>query len=123
MFVFAILSCLSHAALWSPAENGLSSLMFYFFIVLLLFVTFPYGILGQLWYLIVSLPDLCLRPDFAHNIGNLAQASNYGSYERVQMGNLIKEIAARIYSRILLIRSPIDLTFYFEVPVVRIKGR
>ena len=114
MFVFAILSCLSHAALWSPAENGLSSLMFYFFIVLLLFVTFPYGILGQLWYLIVSIPDLCLRPDFAHNIGNLAQASNYGSYERVQMGNLIKEIAARIYSRILLIRSPIDLTFYLK---------
>ena len=23
------------------------------------FVTFPYGILGQMWYLIVSIPDLC----------------------------------------------------------------
>ena len=23
------------------------------------FVTFPYGILGQVWYLIVSIPDLC----------------------------------------------------------------
>ena len=24
------------------------------------FVTFPYGLLGQVWYLIVSIPDLCL---------------------------------------------------------------
>ena len=24
------------------------------------FVTFPCGILGQVWYLIVSFPDLCL---------------------------------------------------------------
>ena len=24
------------------------------------FVTFPYGISGQMWYLIVSIPDLCL---------------------------------------------------------------
>ena len=23
------------------------------------FVTFPFGILGQVWYLIVSIPDLC----------------------------------------------------------------
>ena len=23
------------------------------------FVTFPFGILGQVWYLIVSFPDLC----------------------------------------------------------------
>ena len=33
------------------------------------FVTFPYGVLGQVWYLIVSIPDLCLTcilvgPDF-----------------------------------------------------------
>ena len=26
------------------------------------FVTFPYGIVGQLWYLIVSIPGLCLLP-------------------------------------------------------------
>ena len=24
-----------------------------------IFVTFPYGVLGQVWYLIVSFPDLC----------------------------------------------------------------
>ena len=46
------------AALWSPAGKGLTSwspfVMFY-----CVFVTFPYGILGQVWYLIVSIPDLC----------------------------------------------------------------
>ena len=29
------------------------------------FVTFPYGVLGQIWYLIVSIPDLCLLSYFA----------------------------------------------------------
>ena len=24
------------------------------------FVTFPFGALGQVWYLIVSIPDICL---------------------------------------------------------------
>ena len=28
------------------------------------FVTFPYSILGQVWYLIVSIPDICLLPSF-----------------------------------------------------------
>ena len=28
-------------------------------------VTFPYGILGQVWYLIVSIPDFCLLLYFA----------------------------------------------------------
>ena len=28
------------------------------------FVTFPYGILGQVWYLMVPIPDLCLLPCF-----------------------------------------------------------
>ena len=28
------------------------------------FVTFPCGILGQVWYLIVSIPDLCRLPYF-----------------------------------------------------------
>ena len=29
-----------------------------------IFVTFPCGILGQMWYLIVSFPDLCLLSYF-----------------------------------------------------------
>ena len=28
------------------------------------FVTFPYDILGQVWHLLVSIPDLCLLPYF-----------------------------------------------------------
>ena len=28
------------------------------------FVTFPYGVLGQVWYLIVLIPDLCSLPYF-----------------------------------------------------------
>ena len=28
------------------------------------FVTFPCGVLGQVWYLIVSIPDLCLLSYF-----------------------------------------------------------
>ena len=34
-----------------------------------IFVTFPCGVLGQVWYLIVWIPDLCLLPFFvAHSI-------------------------------------------------------
>ena len=28
------------------------------------FYTFPYSVLGPVWYLIVSIPDLCLLPYF-----------------------------------------------------------
>ena len=58
--VFVILSRLFIAALLSPQGNGLTSwLLFVMFAVM--FVTFPFGILGQVWYLIVSIPDpLCL---------------------------------------------------------------
>ena len=58
MLLFVILSCLFIAALWSPAGKGLSSwLLFVMFNHV--FVTFPCGILGQLWFLIVSIPDHC----------------------------------------------------------------
>ena len=30
------------------------------------FVTFPCGVIGQVWYLIVSIPDLCLLTYFEH---------------------------------------------------------
>ena len=56
--VFAMLSLLFIAALWSPAGEGLTSwlLLVMFNCV---FVTFQCGILGQVWCLIVSIPDLC----------------------------------------------------------------
>ena len=56
VFVFAILFCQCHAAFWSPAGRGV--------IFPGAFVTFPYSILGQVWYLIVSIPDICLLPSF-----------------------------------------------------------
>ena len=46
------------AVLWSPAGKGLTS---WFSCI---FVTSPYGVLGQVWYLIVSIPVLCLLPYF-----------------------------------------------------------
>ena len=57
-FVFFMLSRLSIAALCSPAGKGLTSWLF-FVMFNCVIVTFPCGILGQVWYLIVSIPDLC----------------------------------------------------------------
>ena len=56
--VLAMLSRLFIAALWSPAGNGLTSWLL-FGMLNYVSVTFPCGILGQVWYLIVSIPDLC----------------------------------------------------------------
>ena len=53
-----MLSRLFIAALWSPAGKGLTSwLLFVMFNCVS--VTFPSCILGQVWYLIVLIPDLC----------------------------------------------------------------
>ena len=55
-----MLSRLFIAALWSPAGKGLTSCLM-FVIFNSVFVTFPCSILGQVWFLIVSIPDLnCL---------------------------------------------------------------
>ena len=54
-------------ALWSPAGKGLTSWLS-FVVSNCELVTFPFsGILGQVWYLIVSIPDLCTLTYFAHN--------------------------------------------------------
>ena len=60
VFAFAILPCLFLAALWSPVGKGLTSWFFCLRCFLCVVVTFPYGVLGQVWYLIVSIPDFCL---------------------------------------------------------------
>ena len=58
------------AALWSPAVKGLSSwLLFVMFNCV--FDTFPCGILGQVWYLIVSIPDICRLSNFHSNRHNI----------------------------------------------------
>ena len=65
--VFVVLSGLSIAALWSTAGKGLTSwLLFVMFNCV--FVTFRYGILGQVWHLIVLIPDLCHLSYLKHHI-------------------------------------------------------
>ena len=56
--VFVMLSRLLIAALWSPAGKGLTSWLS-FVVLICMVVTIPFGILGQVWYLIVLIPDLC----------------------------------------------------------------
>ena len=59
LFVFVKLFCRFIAALWSPAGKGLTS-WFLFVMFNCVFVTFPCVILGQVWYVTVSIPDLCI---------------------------------------------------------------
>ena len=67
--VILMLSRLFIDALWSPAGKRLTSwLLFVMFNCI--FVTFPCGILGQVWYLIVLIPDLC-HLSYLHCIGNI----------------------------------------------------
>ena len=58
-FAFALLPCLSLAALWSPVGKAdLLALLYVMFSCV--FVTFSYDVLGQVCYFIVPIPDLCL---------------------------------------------------------------
>ena len=54
--------CFCHAVLSVHCSYLLALLFVMFFMC---FVTFPFGVLGQAWYLIVSIPDVCLLPYFA----------------------------------------------------------
>ena len=64
--VFAMLSCLFHASLGPHNGERADFLALLYVMCFCLFVTFPYGILGQVWHLIVSIPDLylCRLPYF-----------------------------------------------------------
>ena len=64
--VFVMLSRLMIAALWPPAGKGLTSCLS-FFVLNCVFVTFLFGILGQVWYLIVLITDLC-RLSYFHTV-------------------------------------------------------
>ena len=55
--VFAMLSRLLIGALWSPAGKGQTSWL-WFVMLNCVVVAFPFGILGRMWYLIVSILDL-----------------------------------------------------------------
>ena len=56
--VFVMLSRLFIAALWSPAEKGLTSWLL-FVMFNRVFVTFPCGILCQVWHFILLIPEFC----------------------------------------------------------------
>ena len=56
-FMFVMLWCLFITALWSTTGKGLISWLL-FVMFKCVFVTFPCGILGQVWYLIVLTADL-----------------------------------------------------------------
>ena len=56
--LFVMHSRLSIVGLWSLAGKGLTSwLLFVMFNCV--FLTFSSGIMSQVWYMIISIPDLC----------------------------------------------------------------
>ena len=55
--LLCLFMCLFICALWSPPGKGLTSWLS--FAVPYCECHFSIGILGQVWYLIVSIPDLC----------------------------------------------------------------
>ena len=70
MFLFCLVFAMFCArlficALWSPAGKGLTPWLS--FVLSLWVCHFPIGILGQVWYLIVSIPDLCTLTYFDLN--------------------------------------------------------
>ena len=75
--VFVMLSRLFIAALWSSAEKGMTSWLS-FVMFSYVFATLPCGILGQVWYLIVLIPDLCY---LSYLVSSLASKhSSYSNY-------------------------------------------
>ena len=69
MFLFCLVFAMFCArlficALWSPAGKGLTSWLS--FVVSSVSLSLPIVILGQVWYLIVSIPDLCTITYFYH---------------------------------------------------------
>ena len=78
--VFVMLSRLFIAALWSPAWKGPTSWLLFVMLNCVL-VTFTCANLGQVWYFIVSIPDLCRLSYF----DAIAMASNDGSNDPSQM--------------------------------------
>ena len=64
LFMFHV--CLCYAVLSAPSSLMITCLERADLLALLyvmlscVFVTFPYGVPGQVWYLVVSIPDLCI---------------------------------------------------------------
>ena len=63
-FVFCVCVLAVPCSLWSPTEKELTPLALLYVMFDCVFAYFINGVLGQVWYLIVSIPDLCLLPYF-----------------------------------------------------------
>ena len=72
MFCARLFICAS----WSPAGKGLTSWLS--FVVSSVSLSLPIGILGQMWYLIVSIPDLCNLTYFVGKQRILPNLLNFG---------------------------------------------
>ena len=71
MFLFCLVFAMFCArlficALWSPAGKGLTSWLS--FVVSAVSLSLSHWYLGQVWYLIVSIPDLCNLITFIKNL-------------------------------------------------------
>ena len=105
--VFFMLLRLFSAALWSPAGKGLTSWLS-LVIFNRVFVTFPCGMLGQVWYLIVMTPDYCCLTlkvlsgfqthDF--NLSTALQQSSLLSYHCAKMTTTNLNDNRRIYETV-----------------------
>ena len=58
-----------HCCLMVTCWVGLNSWLLFVMFNCVVFVTFPCGILGQVWYLIVLIPDLCRLSYFDKILG------------------------------------------------------
>ena len=84
-----MLSSLFIAALWLPAleRAGLLSLVGDVYCI---FVTFPCGILGQMWYLIVLFPDLCRLSYFDQDLIGVNTIELYRSNDHSMHTNVFQ---------------------------------
>ena len=67
---FASVHCCLDVTCWERADIG---------DVYCIFVIFPCGILGQVWYLIVSIPDLC-RLSYFNGLGSFSWLGGFGCF-------------------------------------------
>ena len=92
-------------ALWSPAGKGLTFRLS-FVMCNCVFVTFPCGILGQVWYLILSIPDLCPLSYF-DKVPHKRLKNTLGFGIRGKVYSWIID-----YSQISVIRTPIFRNYW-----------
>ena len=83
--VFVMLSRLFIAALWSPAGKRLTSWLL-FVMYNCDFVAFPCATLGQVWYLIVLIPDLCNLSYFKQLCVTISMQEYRLTQEKVRLG-------------------------------------